>query len=372
MHVSAPGKTILFGEHAVVYGKTAIAAAVNLRTDLHLQPSTDARVTLHLPDINFSIAVETDALSDIGRQLPSADHAEPDAPSAAIKHALLDLVNQHAPAAETMQALATVAFWHLLLSIRSSSQLRPDMAMVVSLRSAIPVGSGLGSSASLSVCYAAALLQYYGGIRDCTSSESLALINKWAFAAEKILHGNPSGIDNSVATYGGAMIYSKGQMERLSGFASLRFLLINTNVPKNTGVQVAKVKSLREAHPTVVDPMLDAIHNISTSCCKVFEQDLHAMQRHEQLAQLVAMNQHLLAALGMSHPAIDTAVQQTTKLGFPSKLTGAGGGGCVLTLLPDDVDEQAVSQLRDVLQQEHGFDVFETELGCRGVHFHND
>ena len=69
------------------------------------------------------------------------------------------------------------------------------------------------------------------------------MINQYAFEAEKVIHGNPSGVDNAIATYGGAKVYEKGKdLKDLVGFSGVEFLLTNTNVAKNTKRQVQLFK----------------------------------------------------------------------------------------------------------------------------------
>ena len=80
--------------------------------------------------------------------------------------------------------------------------------------SQLPVGAGLGSSASYSVCLAASLLIYFGIIEDVSDKKNLEVVNSWAFLAEKVIHGTPSGIDNTVATFGGAIAYTRSKPMR--------------------------------------------------------------------------------------------------------------------------------------------------------------
>ena len=70
----------------------------------------------------------------------------------------------------------------------------------------------------------------------------MELINAWAFVGETILHGNPSGIDNTLVVYGGAKVFTKGEMNDIKGFNSMRFLLIDSKIEKNTGRQVSIVR----------------------------------------------------------------------------------------------------------------------------------
>ncbi|KAJ3260124.1 hypothetical protein HK103_001200 [Boothiomyces macroporosus] len=109
----------------------------------------------------------------------------------------------------------------------------------ISIRSEIPVGAGLGSSASFCVCIAASLLILKEDISLEFNELDLKKINDLAFEGERVLHGSPSGVDNTLATYGGAKIYQKNQpLEDLKGFKELDILLTDTKVEKNTKRQV--------------------------------------------------------------------------------------------------------------------------------------
>ncbi|KAF9353962.1 hypothetical protein BGX26_008267 [Mortierella sp. AD094] len=238
-----------------------------------------------------------------------------------------------------------------------------------SVRSNLPVGAGLGSSASYSVCLATALLKLNGHLAESLSAaDQRDLVNQWAFQAEKVIHGNPSGIDNTVSTLGGAVIFKKGEkIETLPGFQSLKFILTNTRVPRETQVLVANVRKLHEKFPSVVNPMLDSINEISISCKQLFGQEgedrAHLLSR---FGDLVDVNHGMLAALGVSHPALEKVREISSKFGLKSKLTGAGGGGCALTLIRDDTDAKTVEELKTKLG-EQGFQVLEAQVGGPGA-----
>jgi mevalonate kinase len=193
--VSAPAKCILFGEHSVVYGKNAIASSVDLRTYCHCEQSED--LELNLTDLGISFN---------SRQL------SPETPNKAV------------------QAFLKLA------SLLQVTNLR------LTFKTEVPIGAGLGSSASYSVCIAAALLLHSKKINSISERE---IINEFAFEAEKVLHGNPSGLDNTIVTYGGFMCYNKQSRTALSA-NHLRFLVVNTNVPKDTSKQVSMFRDRLE------------------------------------------------------------------------------------------------------------------------------
>lgn len=120
-------------------------------------------------------------------------------------------------AAHTNRSQATIALFYIHSYLATD-----DIATQgydFSVRSNLPVGAGLGSSASYSVCLATALLQLNGHLLgSMETAEQRELINQWAFQAEKVIHGNPSGIDNTVSTLGGAVMFKKGEkIEPLPG-----------------------------------------------------------------------------------------------------------------------------------------------------------
>ncbi|KAG0366008.1 Mevalonate kinase [Gamsiella multidivaricata] len=360
---SAPGKVILFGEHAVVYGKVATAGSLGLRSYCLIQDRTDGAISVNLPDVQLE---RTWRSTDVPRQARWEGYPYP---PATMDNTVLDQLATFVDlAAYTNRSQATIALLYL------HSYLTSDEIVIqgydFSVRSNLPVGAGLGSSASYCVCLATALLKLNGhldtGLLDAAAQRDL--INQWAFQAEKVIHGNPSGIDNTVSTLGGAVMFKKGEkIEPLPGFQSLRFLLTNTRVPRETQVQVANVRKLHDKFPSVVNPVLDAIHEISVSCKEMFGQDgLDRERLLSRFGELVDVNHGLLAALGVSHPALEKVREISAKIGLKSKLTGAGGGGCALTLIRDDVSPETIAVVKQLLEAE-GFQCMETQVGGPGA-----
>jgi mevalonate kinase len=270
---------------------------------------------------------------------------------------LIQMMHQETESASSQAVLA-----FLYLYLRTFRELVP---VHICIRSLLPVGAGLGSSASYSVCLVGGLLTLSNKLKSLTLEE-LSIVNDWAFVSEKVIHGNPSGIDNSVCTFGGAVLYSKGKMEPLEGFTRLKFLLVNTNVPKDTRTQVANVRKRRDAFPQVMEPIFEAVQGISDTCRRAFVTKMEPAALEDTMERLIDMNHCLMDACGVSHPSLSQLRAITQKHGLFSKLTGAGGGGCALTLLRDSTNTQDV-QLVSADLEAAGYSAFVTSVGCPGL-----
>ncbi|KAI9704123.1 MAG: Mevalonate kinase [Candelina mexicana] len=386
--VSAPGKVIVYGEHAVVHGKAAIAAAISLRSYLLVTYLSKSRrtVTLRFPDISLSHTWDIDSLPWSTFAHPSKKKfyynlvtaLDPDL-VAAMKPHLSKVSAEVSEENRKIHQAAASAFLYLYLSL--SSQNSP--ACVYTLRSTIPIGAGLGSSASISVCLSAALLlqiRTLAGPHPDQQKEEAELqierINRWAFVGEMCIHGNPSGVDNTVSTGGKAVVFKRVDYNKppvvtpLRSFPELPLLLVNTRQQRSTAVQVAKVGSLRKSHPAVADMLLMSIDKITESAHGLisspdFNQDNPAALQH--LGELITLNHGLLVSLGVSHPKLERIRELVDYTGIGwTKLTGAGGGGCAITILKPKTDAPTLRTLECQLDEE-GFERFEITLGGDGV-----
>lgn len=404
--VSAPGKTIVYGEHAVVHGKAAIAAAISLRSYLLCTTLTKSKrtVTLRFSDIQLD---HTWNIPD----LPWAAFAHPSKKKkyydlvTSLDQELLDAMQPHISAVspdvdahtKKIHQSAASAFLYLFMSLGSPN----SPPCIYALRSTIPIGQGLGSSASITVCISTALLlqcrALSGPHPDQQSSEAeeqLARINRWAFVGELIIHGNPSGVDNTVATNGHAVLFQRKDYSKppsvtiLRDFPELPLLLVDTCQPKSTAAEVAKVGALKKKHPAVVDGILDTIDAIVNSVYETISQtDFNseaAAESIKHLGELMAVNHGLLFSLGVSHPRLERLRHLVDQAGVGwTKLTGGGGGGCAITLLKPEASgksamvngeaEQAMQETSNALHdlerqlEAEGFEKYETILGGEGV-----
>lgn len=318
--VSAPGKSIFFGEHAVVYGVGAIAAAISLFTTCEITSTKANNIQLNLE--NYSQTFEFTDLEDMGMNLP-------------IKFKPLSrgfqLFNQR----------YKIDFKNI--NIKISSQL---------FRS-----SGLGSSASTAVALVGALNRYYG------LNLEREKISNHAYEIEKIVHGTPSGIDNTICTYGNLIYYKNKQFEPLIIPFNSQLLITFTNMAHDTKKAINKVRTFRTNNPEKCEQIFQEIHSIVLEA----KNALNAADL-KTLGSLMVSNQELLTEIGVSNSIIDKIVKISLENGaYGSKLTGAGLGGCVITLGNDKI----LKNISTILETE-GFPSFSVPIDKVGLRVHDE
>lgn len=291
---SAPGKVILCGEHAVVYGHPAIALPVldiKTRCTILAKPnSPSGGVFIKDPSIGIN--------SDF-------DNLRPDHPlRKTIALVLSALLIDHLPACE------------------------------IQIHSSIPVGGGLGSSASVSVALTRAIANFIGQTLDNE------VVNDIAFEIEKLHHKTPSGIDNSVITYAKPVFYIKGfPIQWLEIDFPIHFLIANSGIKGSTSKAVAQVRENWKSATAEYESVFHEIGLISYTMRESLEDgDLG------KTGKLMSANQALLQRIGVSLPLLDNLVHAAINAGaYGAKLSGGGLGGNVLVLVPPELSEQ-VSQ----------------------------
>lgn len=386
--VSAPGKVIVFGEHAVVHGKAAMAAAISLRSYLHVTTLSKSHRTIRLcfPDIGLDHTWDIDELPwDVFEKMSKKPRyydmvTSLDKTLVEAMHPYIEEVSpSESPEKRKIHQAAASAFLYLYLSLQHPN----TPAAIWVLRSTLPIGAGLGSSASICVCMSAALLKQIhvlsGPHHDQPDEEveiQVERINRWAFVGELCIHGNPSGVDNTVSTRGKAVLFKRTdyakppQATPLNSFPELPLLLVNTKQPRSTAVEVAKVGALKKKYPDVTEKALDSIDQVTMSAYKLITSDdfdPRSEANIEHLGDLFRMNHGFLVSLGVSHPKLEhiKEIVDYADIGW-TKLTGAGGGGCAITLLKTNVTQKDIQNLQDQFD-EAGFEEYKTTLGGDGV-----
>ena len=283
----ANGKVILFGEHAVVYGQPAIAVPVSqVGVTVTLEPiSGDSRVISNL----------------IGR----------DAQVSAL------------PPTDPVKAL--------LAAFSQKTGANPNHGLQIEITSTIPVASGLGSGAAVSIAVLRAL-----NIHFSTNLDQEA-VNNLAYEIEKIHHGTPSGIDNSVIAFGKPVYFIKGrQIETLKPAVPLEFLIGDTGINAPTSQSVGDVRVLAQNHPDMIQPLIEQIGQVTRDAKTCIENG-----SIEKLGKLMDTNHQLLQNLTVSCSELDRLVDAATKSGaIGAKLSGGGRGGNMIALVsPQDADK---------------------------------
>jgi mevalonate kinase len=368
-----------------------VAAAISLRSYLLVTSLSKSHrtVSLRFPDISLVHTWDIDALPWHVFAHPSKKKfyydlvtaLDPDLVEAMRPHVADVSPREERPEIRKIHQAAASAFLYLFLSLGSPR----THACVYTLRSTIPIGAGLGSSASISVCLSTALLLQIRALagphpdqpRD-EAGVQVERINRWAFVAELCIHGNPSGVDNTVSSQGKAVVFRRQDYQKppavtpLRGFPELPLLLVNTKLTRSTAVEVAKVAALMHAHPDVTRRLLDAIDTVTGSAHELIASKTTVPGGHDavslqRLGELIRINHGLLVSLGVSHPRLERIRELVDHAGIGwTKLTGAGGGGCAITMLKQDVDVATVQKLQADLEAED-FELYMTSLGGDGV-----
>ncbi|KAH3682905.1 hypothetical protein WICPIJ_006120 [Wickerhamomyces pijperi] len=372
--VSSPGKVIIFGEHSAVY---AIAAAVSLRTYLLVSPSSDAEdIVLEFPDINLThtwkrSSLPWEAISKFINQ------DQPQTTEELIPEVVNELANTLSDMKQAIHFAAANSFLYLYVNLLK----RDTPGMRFTVRSTLPIGAGLGSSASISVCLASAFSIVGGHVSAATltkddlstEGEDSEFIDAWSFMGEKCIHGNPSGIDNAVATHGGAVMFQRTQSSipsirtNMRNFPSLKLLLTNTKQPRRTSDLVGNVSRLSTEYPKTTESILNAMDHLTREGYQLMIRPSLDEKDKARLRELFEINHGLLVALGVSHPVLEKVRILTDELNIgKTKLTGAGGGGCAITLVNDNVEESLIKSLIEKYS-EYGFETYETSLGGKGA-----
>jgi mevalonate kinase len=258
----APGKVLLLGEHSVVYGHPALAASIPRYVTVDVEPAPEAR--LELPG---------------GMQTPF-------------------------PLLEAAVAMARDAGFTGLFHAR--------------VRSEIPLGSGLGSSAALGVALARALKP------GCGASQAAAL----AMRIERVLHGAPSGVDPEACAREGVIFFTRGDPPRVEPVRGEAFIVVAlSGIARGTHSTVLPLAERRKSDPAI-DPLLARLGTLAKEGRQLFER-----AELEQLGSRFDAAHEALRELGVSCPELEEAVAGLRKAGaLGAKLTGAGGGGAAIGL----------------------------------------
>jgi mevalonate kinase len=279
---SAPGKIILFGEHAVVYGRPALAVPVTqVQATATVSGNSRRGVWIEAPNIDLS--------SELSQLAPD--------------HPLVAVIN----------------------SVFSELGITRPPACTVYLQSTIPVAAGLGSGAAVSVAILRALSAFLGApLPD-------ERVNKLAFEIEKLHHGTPSGIDNTVVTYARPVYFIKGRpIKTFRVGADFTLVIGDTGISAPTKGAVGAVRKLHEGDRPRWEKVFDRVGEIVWDARQAIERGDTA-----ELGTLMDANHALLQEMTVSCTELDALVETARRSGaLGAKLSGGGRGGNMLALVP--------------------------------------
>lgn len=293
----APGKVILLGEHFVVHGSLALSMAINKFVYAYARRSAEERIILKLID-----GQEIDALSS------KVDHIR-----------------------------------NFFAILKREFNLP---TMEIEIRLDFPISAGLGSSASIGYALTDVAFKYKYGI-----AAPKDVLHYYVKLMEEIVHKAPSGIDSTTVVNGGIILFKKneGVVESIKR-TDLKILVIDSGERRITGDLVKRVT--------------DYVHRVGEENFKLIIETINALvleavksineMNYRRLGYLMDLNQYYLRSLNVSTSTIDYIVDILHENGaFGAKLTGAGGGGCVISIVPDD----KMTHVENVLRRE-GFMYF--------------
>ncbi|UCC27686.1 MAG: mevalonate kinase [Candidatus Bathyarchaeota archaeon] len=307
------GKVILFGEHFVVHGVPGIVSAIDSTADAEVR--------------------------NIGEGINVSDDREG--------------AKGYARQKRTQQR---ESIRRMLKTMRIDPH---KTSLKILLGGSLPGFSGIGASAASSVAIARAIADEF---EMRLSDEE---INEIAFEAEKAYAGTPSGIDNTAATYGGLIWFKRNlsggpnTIEKLSIKEPVEAIVGNTGIVADTKAMVAGVAERKKSNPRKYNQLFKHAEDLAFTARKALERfDLRTV------GQLMNENHHLLQEIGVSCKELDYLVNFARKQGaLGAKLTGGGGGGCMIALVPGKELQKATAT---ALEKE-GFKVLRTKIGIQNI-----
>ncbi len=308
------GKVILFGEHFVVHGVPGIVSAIDLTVDVEVKRVGEG---IHVRD----------------ERKGARGYAE----------------RKRTQQKESIERMLKIMGIDL-----------EEASLEIWLGGNLPGFSGIGASAASSVAIARAIAEEF----EMNLSDER--INEIAYEAEKAYAGTPSGIDNTAATYGGLIWFRKNlsggpnTFEGLNMKEPVEIIIGNTGVVADTKEMVAGVAERKKKNPEKYDPLFNQAESLVFEARKALEEEFDL----RKVGRLMNENHSLLQDVEVSCKELDYLVNLAREQGaFGAKLTGGGGGGCMVALTPEKELQEAVA----TAMEKEGFKVLRTKIGVQKI-----
>lgn len=334
--VTAPGKVHLIGEHSVVYGEPAIISAIGKRCFIEAEKSEKIRIKDLKMDVEEDLEVRDlkKFFGEIKSVMKSCEG------TGNFLEVFKILKKEKLNAVKMMVAL-------------SLESLNINSGISIVLKSEIPTGAGLGSSASLSVAIPKAIAEAY--VIDKTKEE----INDIAYYIEKFNHGKPAGADNSTCCFGGLIWFQKDKPNIIKSlkdeipYKLENFVLVYTKAPEKTTGEL--VQMVMDLDPSFRDPIIKNLGDAAHEMREVLKR-----KDFDRMKELINLTNENLTKLGLSIPETEKIAKAVKEIGGAAKMCGACYGGTMLCYHEDK------ERLKEVIK-ELGFEPWETELSVEGV-----
>jgi len=334
MKVLAPGKLILSGEHAVVYGKPALAMAVNRYSVAHILAQNSPHISLNFSDLSYEQSITYEALDTLKNT---------------IKDKYLSFKQGHFNIREVLTKPFELAQFALGLCLEMLN-IKLSQGVQIQLNSTIPIGCGMGSSAAtiLSIIHAMA-----NHARVNIPSKT---IYELGLQAENMQHGTSSGLDLHVSLHGGCC-YVKDQIISVKAMPTMPIYLVNTGTPQtSTGECVTKV-----AHYFKQTTIGDDFADVTETMVKALDKDSYIGFKNA-----ITANHDLLTKIGVVPLRVQRFIEKVKMLGGAAKICGAGAvsgdaAGIVMIVIEDEF-------MLTTLCQKYGYEILSVSGEARGVH----
>ena len=307
---SAPGKVILFGEHFVVYGIKAILCAIDKRVTVTAEKISEKKIIIN---------------SNIGNVTTFP------------KRPIEEIDNKQRP------------FYFLANNMIQKHHY--DSGLLITIESEIPLGVGLGSSSACCVAGAAAI----SGIFEKNSKRDIL---QMAIEAEKTIFPNTSGADCTVCTYGGLIQYDKKNgHSQINLEPNFQLVIANSKIEHSTKNVVSNVKKFKEDNE-------EKFNQICNEESKIIDEVLGYLKDNKlfQIGENIKKNQRFLEIIGVSNEKLKNMIKIADEFSFGSKITGAGGGGCILALTDETNNQETLRSL-----SEKNYECFSVRIDFSGL-----
>ena len=307
---SAPGKVILFGEHFVVYGVKAILCAINKRVTVTAEQIDEKEICIKTTIGNL-------------------------------------ILKPNKPISEIDSALKP--FYYLADKILKTQN--QDKGIKIIVESDIPLGVGLGSSSACCVAGAAAISRLF-------TKKSKEEILELAIEAEKTIFQNTSGADCTVSTHGGIMEYDKKNgFVKIESEPNFHLVIANSDIQHSTESIVAGVKQFKEENK-------EEFRKLCNKESELIKDVLELLKKNnlKEIGKKINQNQEYLETIGISNNKLRKMILVGQNESFGAKITGAGGGGCILALTDESNLKHTTNQFK-----ERNYDCFSVKIDFEGL-----